>query len=44
MHTLQRPTFFLLLLVGIRPLAQGVILWVLVSAVMLAVISEGIVK
>ena len=30
--------------VGIRPLAQGVILWLIVSAAMLAVISEGIIR
>jgi uncharacterized integral membrane protein (TIGR00698 family) len=29
--------------VGVRPLAQGLILWVIVSAAMLAVISEGII-
>ncbi|MDD5285217.1 MAG: putative sulfate exporter family transporter [Desulfuromonadaceae bacterium] len=30
--------------VGVRPLAQGVILWVLVSATMLAVILEGVIR
>ncbi len=30
--------------VGFRPLAQGVILWLIVSAVMLAVISENIIR
>ncbi|MEI6208455.1 MAG: putative sulfate exporter family transporter [Desulfuromonadales bacterium] len=30
--------------VGVRPLAQGIILWVLVSAVMLVVISRGIIE
>ena len=30
--------------VGVRPLAQGLILWVIVSATMLAVISEGIIR
>ena len=30
--------------VGVRPLAQGVILWVTVSAIMLTVISEGIIQ
>lgn len=30
--------------VGIRPLAQGVILWITVSAAMLAVISEGVIR
>ena len=30
--------------VGVRPLAQGVILWVMVSAAMLAAISEGVIR
>ncbi len=30
--------------VGIRPLAQGIILWLVVCAAMLAVISEGIIR